>query len=87
MQFGLTETQLVLKNSAREFFSAECPNAEVRRLMETDTVEGTVRMLTAFKKLSPGQRSAMEKRALECYQLRYALKNAAQEVYKALGLD
>ena len=37
MQFGLTETQQVLKNSARAFFSAECPNAEVRRLMETDT--------------------------------------------------
>lgn len=37
MQFGLTETQQVLKNSAREFFSAECPMAEVRRLMQTDT--------------------------------------------------
>ena len=37
MQFGLTETQQVLKNSAREFFSAECPIGEVRRLMETDT--------------------------------------------------
>jgi alkylation response protein AidB-like acyl-CoA dehydrogenase len=37
MQFGLTETQQVLKNSAREFFSAECPIAEVRRLMETGT--------------------------------------------------
>ncbi|MGA3044089.1 MAG: acyl-CoA dehydrogenase family protein [Bryobacteraceae bacterium] len=37
MQFGLTETQQVLKNSAREFFSAECPIAEVRRLMETAT--------------------------------------------------
>jgi alkylation response protein AidB-like acyl-CoA dehydrogenase len=37
VQFGLTETQQVLKNSAREFFSAECPVAEVRRLMETDT--------------------------------------------------
>jgi alkylation response protein AidB-like acyl-CoA dehydrogenase len=37
MQFGLTETQQVLKNSAREFFSAVCPIAEVRRLMETDT--------------------------------------------------
>ena len=37
MQFGLTETQQVLKNSAREFFSAECPNPEVRRLMETGT--------------------------------------------------
>ncbi len=37
MQFGLTETQQVLKNSAREFFSAECPIAEVRRLMDTGT--------------------------------------------------
>lgn len=37
MQFGLTETQQVLKNSAREFFSAECPIAEVRRMMETAT--------------------------------------------------
>jgi alkylation response protein AidB-like acyl-CoA dehydrogenase len=37
MQFGLTETQQVLKNSAREFFPVECPIAEVRRLMETET--------------------------------------------------
>ncbi len=37
MQFGLTETQQVLKNSAREFFSAECPIAEVRRMMATET--------------------------------------------------
>lgn len=37
MEFGLTETQQVLKNSARRFFPAECPMADVRRLMETDT--------------------------------------------------
>jgi alkylation response protein AidB-like acyl-CoA dehydrogenase len=37
MRFGLTETQLTIKNSAKEFFSAECPMAEVRRLMETET--------------------------------------------------
>src|SRR5258706_5760571 len=37
MNFGLTDEQQLLKNSAREFFSAECPSAEVRRLMETDT--------------------------------------------------
>ncbi|HUI81551.1 MAG TPA: acyl-CoA dehydrogenase family protein [Bryobacteraceae bacterium] len=37
MHFGLTETQETIKNSAREFFSAECPMAEVRRLMETET--------------------------------------------------
>jgi alkylation response protein AidB-like acyl-CoA dehydrogenase len=34
MQFGLTETQQLLKNSARAFFPAECPMGEVRRLME-----------------------------------------------------
>jgi alkylation response protein AidB-like acyl-CoA dehydrogenase len=37
MQFGLTETQQVLKNSAREFFSAVSPIGDVRRLMETPT--------------------------------------------------
>lgn len=36
MQFGLTETQQMLKNAARRFFPSECPIAEVRRLMETD---------------------------------------------------
>src|ERR1700674_1323512 len=36
MQFGLTETQQMLKNAARSFFPSECPIAEVRRLMETD---------------------------------------------------
>lgn len=36
MQFGLTETQQMLKHSAREFFPAECPIAEVRRLMEIE---------------------------------------------------
>ena len=36
MHFGLTETQQTIKKSAKEFFSAECPMAEVRRLMETD---------------------------------------------------
>ena len=41
MQFGLTETQQVLKSSAREFFAAECPIGEVRRLMETDTALDT----------------------------------------------
>jgi alkylation response protein AidB-like acyl-CoA dehydrogenase len=37
MQFGLTESQEFLKNSARRFFAGECPSAEIRRLMETDT--------------------------------------------------
>jgi alkylation response protein AidB-like acyl-CoA dehydrogenase len=37
MQFGLTETQQTLKNTVRKFLAAECPMAEVRRLMDTDT--------------------------------------------------
>ena len=37
MQFGLSESQESLKNSAREFFAGECPSPEMRRLMETDT--------------------------------------------------
>ena len=38
MQFGLTETQQTLKNTVRKFLAAECPMAEVRRLMETESV-------------------------------------------------
>ena len=37
MQFGLNESQEILKESARKFFAGECPIGEVRRLMETDT--------------------------------------------------
>ena len=37
MQFGLTETQQTLKNTVRKFLAAECPPAEVRRIMDTGT--------------------------------------------------
>jgi alkylation response protein AidB-like acyl-CoA dehydrogenase len=37
MQFGLNESQEFLRDSARKFFAGECPIAEVRRLMETET--------------------------------------------------
>jgi alkylation response protein AidB-like acyl-CoA dehydrogenase len=37
MEFGLNESQELLKESARKFFAGECPIAEVRRLMETET--------------------------------------------------
>ncbi|HZC65929.1 MAG TPA: acyl-CoA dehydrogenase family protein [Candidatus Dormibacteraeota bacterium] len=37
MQFGLSESQEFLKDSARKFFAGECPSSEVRRLMETET--------------------------------------------------
>lgn len=38
MQFGLSDSQKLLRDNARRFFAAECPMAQVRRLMETDTV-------------------------------------------------
>jgi alkylation response protein AidB-like acyl-CoA dehydrogenase len=37
MQFGLSESQVILRDSAREFFAGECPIGTVRRLMDTDT--------------------------------------------------
>jgi alkylation response protein AidB-like acyl-CoA dehydrogenase len=37
MEFGLSESQEFLKDSARKFFAGECPSAEMRRLIETDT--------------------------------------------------
>lgn len=37
MQFGLSDSQQLLQDSARKFFAAECPMAQVRRLIETDT--------------------------------------------------
>lgn len=55
-------------------------------LMETDTLQGTVNLLQRFQALSADQLAAMRLAALHCYQERYALKSAAQEVYKALGL-
>lgn len=55
-------------------------------LMESDDLDGTVRLLERFQAMSAEERKAMSQRAIECYQNRYALKNAAQEVYKAMGL-
>ena len=37
MQFGLSESQTILRDSAREFFAGECQMARVRRLTETGT--------------------------------------------------
>src|SRR5262249_14197580 len=37
MQFGLNESQEILKDGARKFFAGECPISEVRRLADTDT--------------------------------------------------
>jgi alkylation response protein AidB-like acyl-CoA dehydrogenase len=37
MQFGLSESQQILKDTARKFFAGECPIAAVRKLIETDS--------------------------------------------------
>ncbi|HEX4319980.1 MAG TPA: glycosyltransferase [Acidobacteriaceae bacterium] len=60
--------------------------ADGAALMEADTAEGTVRLIERFQELSAGELAAMRQRALDCYNRRYDLDNAAQGVYKALGL-
>jgi alkylation response protein AidB-like acyl-CoA dehydrogenase len=37
MHFGLNENQVILRDSAREFFAGECPMALVRRAAESAT--------------------------------------------------
>jgi glycosyltransferase involved in cell wall biosynthesis len=60
--------------------------ADGAALMEADTLEGTTRLIERFQRLSADEKTVMQKQALACYQRRYALNNAAQEVYRALGL-
>jgi glycosyltransferase involved in cell wall biosynthesis len=54
-------------------------------LVEADTAEGTRRLIERFLMMNRDERAAMRQRGLACYQKRYALANAAQEVYKAMG--
>lgn len=42
MQFGLSESQQILKDTARKFFAGECPIATVRKVMETGTAHDPV---------------------------------------------
>src|SRR5262249_12213805 len=37
MQFGLSESQQILKDTARKFFAGEIPIAAARKAMETET--------------------------------------------------
>src|SRR4051812_41371316 len=39
MQFGLNESQIILRDSAREFFAGECSTAVVRRLAESPSAD------------------------------------------------
>ena len=55
-------------------------------LVESDTLDGTRRLIERFLTMSRTERDAMRQRGLACYQRRYALGNAANEVYRAMGL-
>jgi glycosyltransferase involved in cell wall biosynthesis len=55
-------------------------------IMEPDTVDGTRQLIERFQAMTRIEREEMRQRGLACYQRRYALTNAAQEVYRALGL-
>ena len=56
-------------------------------LVEDDTVDGTEALIRRFLALSDAQRTAMRHRARQCYECRYSLQDAAQVVYRALGIS
>ena len=56
-------------------------------LVEPDTIEGTIRLIERFSAMPESERAAMRMRAHDLYSQRYSLRNVAQEVYKALGLE
>jgi len=56
-------------------------------LMEPDTLDGARQLIQRFLAMSETERAVMRERGLACYQRRYALATAAQEVYRAMGLS
>jgi glycosyltransferase involved in cell wall biosynthesis len=55
-------------------------------LVEADSLEGTRRLIERFVAMGPGERAGMRQRGLACYARRYALTNAAAELYRAMDL-
>jgi glycosyltransferase involved in cell wall biosynthesis len=60
--------------------------ADGAALVEPDTLEGTRNLLKRFLAMTLDERAGMRQRALDCYRRRYALTNAAAELYRAMGL-
>ena len=56
-------------------------------LMETDTVEGTARLIARFQAMSEDERGEMRRVAKACYQRRYSLADSPHAVNRALGLE
>lgn len=54
--------------------------------VEPDTLDGTIRLIQRLVSLTEPERHTMRKHARDCYERRYSLHNAADEVYRALGL-
>lgn len=61
--------------------------SDAAAIVDSDTREGTIRLIERFLALSAEERNTMRQKARLCYEQRYALNNAAHEVYKALGLQ
>uniref|UniRef100_E6PX72 Glycosyl transferase, group 1 n=1 Tax=mine drainage metagenome TaxID=410659 RepID=E6PX72_9ZZZZ len=55
-------------------------------LMETDTVDGTERLIARFQAMSAEERREMRVTAKACYQRRYSLRGSSETVMRALGL-
>jgi glycosyltransferase involved in cell wall biosynthesis len=60
--------------------------ADGAALVEPDTLDGTRRLLERLGAMTPDERDEMTQRGLRCYRNRYALANAAVELYRALGI-
>lgn len=61
---------------------AEDIAAEGAGLMELDTPEGTVNLLRRWIAMSPDERSAMAKRAYECFNARYNMRENAKTIIR-----
>ena len=61
-------------------------DADHAGLVETDTVEGTARLIERFQAMTASEREAMQAAALACYRSRYSLADAPLVIYRALGL-
>lgn len=62
-------------------------NADGAAIVEPDTLNGARHLIERFLAMSPVDREEMSARGIACYRRRYALENAAAELYRAMGLN
>ncbi len=60
--------------------------ADQAAFVDTDTVEGTSRLIERFQRMTSSEREAMQAAARACYVRRYSLIDAPLVIYRALGL-